>query len=384
MGKRRIKRTLGQWGGLREHRHGVDKAVTLAPVSIQQDRLIKGSRRKSVAGAVMDRLRDWRLSAFEHEGSTISSLRSGLCLQGHGWLRANAEATRFVAEALAKLGAQRPSWEQGQAEYTVPRETCSWCGSPVREEYLFGPHAIGFCSDLCARTAVERRDYETKRREGSLWRAATDTIERGQHEPRECAQCRRRFRPREADHQFCTPACAHASLVTLPLRGCARCGEQYRPLRENQRYCSRSCSAAETRLHADRACDHCARMFRPTSADARFCSRACMGLAKRTLELRRCVACNEEFRPRSGRQRYCSRGCADRSRPVVVFAGTCECCGTTFEATSPTARFCSTKCVQLVSRFKTGNNAPKRVSPLVLDYLLCGQGLVITDERMAA
>ena len=60
----------------------------------------------------------WRSSAFEFEASCRHGLRSGFCLAGESWARADVMAAEIVRESLHRIGARRPTWEEGQPEYT--------------------------------------------------------------------------------------------------------------------------------------------------------------------------------------------------------------------------------------------------------------------------
>lgn len=331
MGKRRrqkqeaLKLQLGWKRGWGAYRHGTSKPISLASPNLTTP-IFSGARRKHAVSAVMDVLRDWRLSPFEHEAGAIAGLRSGLCLKGYGFARSETEAYALVADGLRILGAKRPTWEQGQREYVDPRENCAWCGGPKDEFQTVSR----FCSPRCASLAVMHRGYEDKARD-DVGRARTLKLARRlTRKPRDCLHCGKAFHPEEEAlaTKFCSRTCAYDFQHT---------------------------EAAKTIEHN---CATCGASFRSVLKRAMYCSPVCNNTAQRR-----------------------KRGVMPRGQ---TFARTCECCGTAFETTSPKAIFCSTNCVRLVSRLKTGNNAPKRVSPLVLDYLLHGQGLAITDERMAA
>jgi hypothetical protein len=92
------------------------------------------------------------------EGEMIAALRSGLCLEGWGWHNANHHATEIVGEGLRQAGAKRPSWKEGQPEWTeggVIRETrirCANCEKPLAEGQKT------FCSKTCF-DALRARQY---------------------------------------------------------------------------------------------------------------------------------------------------------------------------------------------------------------------------------
>jgi hypothetical protein len=81
----------------------------------------------------------------------IHSLRANLCLLGFSWVLAHVLATDVVMRALDQIGARRPSWIEGQREFTSLGYTmrvdvnCWQCGDQLpmfRKKY---------CSDECCR-----------------------------------------------------------------------------------------------------------------------------------------------------------------------------------------------------------------------------------------
>ena len=89
-------------------------------------------------------------SLFGLEGPLRHGLRSDLCLQGWRWSEADAMARELLADAFRAARAARPSWNEGQREWTIEagnlieRTRCVRCHSPLPE----GHHK--FCNRLCA------------------------------------------------------------------------------------------------------------------------------------------------------------------------------------------------------------------------------------------
>lgn len=83
------------------------------------------------------------------EGPLRHALRGDLCLQGWRWNDANAAAKNLTDIVQLRVGATRPSWNEGQPEWTIKagalieRTFCAHCRKPLPE----GTHK--FCSYLC-------------------------------------------------------------------------------------------------------------------------------------------------------------------------------------------------------------------------------------------
>jgi hypothetical protein len=271
----------------------------------------------------MAALRDWRLSPFEAEGSTRHGLRAALCLNGHPWARADAEAAEIVAEALRLLGAKRPTWHQGQREYTTPRENCSYCGGDLDEESI--TRRDRFCSNVCARHAITRRDYAEGFRQDELGLRALLIINRNRNPERPCRQCGRAFRPRRfgQEHPFCSVECSNASNRYLDDRQCENCTTIFRPRGQSQRFCCHECSQSyREAVLPVRPCIACHGLFQPKLETALFCSPKCKQRTKdrrqvdrrrkrreATFPARSCDHCGLRYQPRTKVNRFCSERC---------------------------------------------------------------------------
>lgn len=111
-----------------------------------------------------------------HESTMRHGIRSGLCLDGWGWAEADAVAIDVVQTALNQIGAVRPTWKQGQPEWTqdghspVERTRCIRCGWKLPEGHRM------FCSPACAKS-LHNEHYARDRRArlaayARAWRAA--------------------------------------------------------------------------------------------------------------------------------------------------------------------------------------------------------------------
>ncbi len=84
------------------------------------------------------------------EGPLRAGIRADLCRQGWKWQDADDMAREMLAAAFRKVNAVRPTWNEGQLEWTIhegtliERTRCVRCHKPLPE----GHHK--FCSNTCA------------------------------------------------------------------------------------------------------------------------------------------------------------------------------------------------------------------------------------------
>ena len=94
---------------------------------------------------------------FTHEATIRQSLRAGLCLASWPWRDADTEARAILDDAFKACGAKRPTWAQGQPEWTdggvvrTVRTRCANCEKPLEEDQ----HT--FCSKQCYDALHARR-----------------------------------------------------------------------------------------------------------------------------------------------------------------------------------------------------------------------------------
>lgn len=281
-------------------RYGAEKRLISLPPVFNKD------KRSSVVSKLMDVMRDWRSSPFEHEATCRHSIRSALCLQGNSWPASDQEAARVVAESLMRLGAERPTWDEGQREYVTPRENCYWCGGLLAEDAYAGNRKDRFCSSACARSAIASRNFGMHYRQHEIGSAAYRIISRERTD----------------------------------LRTCKHCGEAFHPASNGghggrQVFCSVKCRSAARRVVPERQCQHCERVFRPGRADKIFCSDAC----------------------------YRAHG------PTIRRIFRCEFCSRAFDAKSANARYCGAYCREKMARLVSGRWRPNAISPPVFDQI---------------
>lgn len=89
------------------------------------------------------------ITPLSYEALFRRVIRSELCLQGWPWKVADETALDVVAVVLAILQVKRPSWSEGQPEWTIEagtlieRTRCACCHGPLPESNT------KFCGKLC-------------------------------------------------------------------------------------------------------------------------------------------------------------------------------------------------------------------------------------------
>ena len=270
----------GYWSGYQLYRYG-DRTPRR-----KERRILKGERRDHVVARVTAILRTWTFSPFQYEASCRNGLRLAFILKGYSWQRSNDEALAIVAEALANLRAKRPTWEEGQREYSTPREDCNYCGGPLDETHV--TRGQRFCSKDCAKFALINRDYEWSwRADNTAW-SAYRLIRRDDMPKKRCVHCGSVFHPsmNNPDQKYCSQACVGLSQRSRPLATCEVCGDEFRP---------------------------------PSTLPARFCSQECYSVHQRcrapTLMLK-CSCCGQTFLAKTQKTKCCSPQCANTLRAL--------------------------------------------------------------------
>lgn len=88
-------------------------------------------------------------SLFGLEGPLRAEIRADLCRQKWRWQDADDMARELLDNAFRVVRANRPSWNEGQLEWTIhagtliERSSCARCHKPLPEGRR------RFCSDLC-------------------------------------------------------------------------------------------------------------------------------------------------------------------------------------------------------------------------------------------
>lgn len=148
----------------------------MAPHKLNKD------KQKSIREKITDMMREAEPTPFAVEGPCRAGIRSSLCLQSWPWEIADRVADQIVTAALNMAGAKRPTWYEGQPEWTQPGaipieyDRCRQCLGPIP------PGRRMFCCYECkqwfhakrraqaqseARAAYQKAWYAAKKRKAA-------------------------------------------------------------------------------------------------------------------------------------------------------------------------------------------------------------------------
>ncbi|MFZ5693299.1 MAG: hypothetical protein ACOY5F_18865 [Pseudomonadota bacterium] len=164
-------------------------------------------RRDAIRDKVAAILKTCEPTAFAGEGPCRAGIRASLCMAGWRWADADFAAADIVLSALNLIGARRPTWQQGQPEWTqdgalpIERENCIRCRKPLPEGHRL------FCSHICSSAHNGARRRLEKREEiNAAWRAARAAWSAAQPE-RNCERCGAPYQPKRPRQKLCRPRC---------------------------------------------------------------------------------------------------------------------------------------------------------------------------------
>lgn len=176
-------------------------------------RILKAEARRLLIEKTVEVLRQAEPTPFAFEGMARHWLRAQACLEGMRWAAADQHAKEIVSSALYRLGARRPTWAEGQPEWTQPgvlnpaRETCAHCGKNLPEGHY------RFCSKICARARHHRlQEQDQRRAEMAFTNQSVRSRWRSKLPDRRCLHCEEPFQPRTLGNpadRWC-PACQEA------------------------------------------------------------------------------------------------------------------------------------------------------------------------------
>ncbi len=170
-------------------------------------RRLKHDRQRLITDRIAEIMREAEPTPFSVEGPCRAGLRARLCLQGWPWKEADKVADEIVRGALNIVGAKRPTWEQGQPEWTqpgalpVPRERCARCNRLLPDGHRL------WCSDVCARAAkMDRQRQRWDEESYAAWKANKAAWVARQPD-RPCGACGLMFKPKRTEQRFCRYEC---------------------------------------------------------------------------------------------------------------------------------------------------------------------------------
>ncbi len=339
----------GYWSGYGDYRYGERRPVTLAGQK-PKAKIQNEAKRKHLISRVIDGMRDWRCTPFENEGPMRAGLRSGFCSMGHGWGDADKEADVVISHALRRIGAVRPTWDEGQPSHTDSPDFCSWCRGPMDDEDR--TRGQRFCSAECAAIAIQQRDRKSNKYMGTVLRSAVRLVTKATAPPRDCEYCGDTFRSDREDARFCSPVCVsrwQKGDLLLKDIVCQGCGKTAKPSNRGARFCSHSCASAvhhrqeRERLASEtRICACCGDGFAPTTESTIYCSRRCSSTAASRLHYQR-----------------------NRAEHHLA----CQWCGTGYVSKMPWSTTCGAECRQAINGLSRPRKRPLAVNPRLFDYV---------------
>lgn len=355
----------GQMSGYANYRYGENRMNQIGgarPVYIPGKApprpIVSADRHMDLVAKTAAILDTFKATKFEHEGACRAGLRTAWCEEGNGWQRSDDAAAKVVADALDKIGARRPSWEEGQWVYAQREEQCAWCQGPIED----GDQSSGrrFCSADCAKSALLHMNRKTNHHYGAVLRSAIRLIDKEKSEARPCRFCATPFKSDRADAQFCSASCAGFHVAGELAFGhierkCEECNRAFKPNKRDRKFCSTVCAGvynkrreAESLAHERRCCPHCQSEFTPTIRSQVYCGRDCQTVANR---VRLSPAWNEKMKA---------------SRAAKRPPRACEWCGEVFTPKMTLAKFCSKRCTADASRHAAGWE-PRDITRRVFD-----------------
>lgn len=139
---------------------------------------ISKDRRSHIVRAIVSILANAEPTPFALEALCRHALRSRLCLRGWRWASADDMAASIVKDSLKRIGAQRPTWKQGQPEWTtagfapIQRTRCVRCHTSLPEGHT------KFCSQLCGQAHFDNQLRIEAVREGEAYELVVRRLEK--------------------------------------------------------------------------------------------------------------------------------------------------------------------------------------------------------------
>ncbi|MGB3831218.1 MAG: hypothetical protein WA975_05060 [Mesorhizobium sp.] len=178
-----------------------------AGIEKRSARKLNRARRQHLIDRAAVILREGEPSKFQFEAACRHGFRSSFCLQGWSWTDADQAAADVVAAALLLVGAERPTWQEGQPEWTqdgvlrVERDNCIRCRGPLPD----GHHK--FCCVDCGRAHREAMARQADNAAANARLYAYYAAWSARQAEQSCALCDAKFRPNRPQQRFCSVQC---------------------------------------------------------------------------------------------------------------------------------------------------------------------------------
>lgn len=242
------------------------RAPFIKPLSsIRKVRSLSKDRRRVLIESVAALLREGRPTHFAYEASCRHGIRSALCVDGWKWQEADQTADDVVSAAFRQLGATRPTWLQGQLEYTeATASRCLHCRRAMPDYEEGGRRR--YCSHLCSIRFRQIRYMEDHREEAKAASQVWRDTRREAQPPRACEWCGTMFKPLD--------------LGKRPQRFCGKsCIARWTNSRRSESFGYMGRKRKKKALPPPRSCLECGRMFRPDFPEKRYCAKLCSNRA---------------------------------------------------------------------------------------------------------
>lgn len=164
-------------------------------------------RQRAVRDKIAIIMREADPTPFAAEGPCRAGIRASLCLQGWRWRVADDAAAELVAAALNRLGARRPTWQEGQPEWTQPGiapvqyERCRNCFKVLPDGHY------KYCCKECHNSYKLRFDVRWQDEEYRARKRALKAAWRERQETKRCERCGGPFKPGYKAQRFCSSWC---------------------------------------------------------------------------------------------------------------------------------------------------------------------------------
>lgn len=152
--------------------------VPLSAKPKPKQRKLNRERERRLVDDVAEVLHTGEPTVFAFEATCRYAIRYSLCLKGWDWEDADLAAGRVLSMSLNIIGAERPSWAQGQPGWTEPgafpieRTRCGRCRMPLPDD------RPKYCSDHCRQGAKDTRMIEQRSAERLAARIVCERVRR--------------------------------------------------------------------------------------------------------------------------------------------------------------------------------------------------------------